>query len=169
MIEFTNFSMLSWNIRGAHNKRAKRHVKELIKKFQPTIFIIMETHISFHRTKAFWYRSGYHPVQVVEAVGHSGGLWVLKQSGSTVNITVLDVHPQVITFRLETGGRSWVCSGLYDSPIPNNRPILWQHLSYLRTTITEPWIQIGDFNEITLPGEQKGGSVSSSVLLLCWP
>lgn len=49
-------------------------------------------------------------------------------------------------------------SGLYASPIPNNRPILWQHLSYLRTTITEPWIQIGDFNEITLPGEQKGGA-----------
>lgn len=67
MIDFKDFSMLSWNIRVAQNNRAKRHLKDLIRKFQPSILVIMETHIAFNRTKAFWNRVGYCPVQVVEA------------------------------------------------------------------------------------------------------
>lgn len=97
---------------------------------------------------------------MVEAIGHSGGLWVLKHNGSNVSTTVIDSHSQAITFRLALGGKSWVCSSIYASPTPTNKPILWQHLSQLCSSISEPWVQIGDFNEITLPGEQKGGQFS---------
>lgn len=158
MMEFKDFTLLSWNIRGAHNNRAKRHIKDLIRKFQPCIFIVIETHITFSRTKAFWYGIGYSPVQVVEAHGHSGGLWVLRNNGSNVIVSTLDVHPHAITFKLELGGRSWVCTGVYASPVPANRPHLWQHLRNLRSTISDPWVHIGDFNEITLPGDQRGGN-----------
>lgn len=97
---------------------------------------------------------------MVEAIGHSGGLWVLKHNGSNVSTTVIDSHSQAITFRLALGGKSWVCSSIYASPTPTNKPILWQHLSQLCSSISEPWDQIGDFNEITLPREQKGGQFS---------
>lgn len=82
MIKFNDFSMLSWNIRGAHNNKAKRHLKDLIRKFQPCILIIMETHIAFARTEVFWHGVGFSPIQIIEAHGHSGGLWVLKNNGS---------------------------------------------------------------------------------------
>lgn len=113
-------------------------MKDPIRKFQPTILVIMETHIAFNRTKAFWFGVGYCPVQVVEANGYSGGLWILKQNGCNVTVLILDVHPHVIYFKLELGGNVWAYSCIYASPIPTNRPVLWQHLKDLRASITGP-------------------------------
>lgn len=55
------------------------------------------------------------------------------------------------------GGSTWACTGIYASVVPANRPLFWQYLYNLRASITTPWVQIGDFNEITLPGDQRGG------------
>lgn len=45
--------MLSWNIWGAYNSKAKRHLIDLIRKHSPTFLIIMGTRIGFHKTKSF--------------------------------------------------------------------------------------------------------------------
>lgn len=34
---------------------------------------------------------------------------------------------------------------------------LWMHLSFLTSTITGPWLVMGDFNETILPSDQRGG------------
>lgn len=87
---FKDMSILSWNIRVANNPRAKRHIRELNRKFHPSIFIVMETHISFARVSRFWDRLGFSPVAIIKAQGHAGGLWVLKQSRQNWVITVED-------------------------------------------------------------------------------
>lgn len=77
MIEFRNFSILSWNIRGAANKKSKIHLKNLIRKFKPTDIFLMETHVSFDKTESFWRSVGFKAVSVVEAHGQAGGLLVM--------------------------------------------------------------------------------------------
>ena len=57
-------TILSWNIRGAANKVGQRHLKELVKRFHPFVFIILETHIPFASVEMFWHRLGYNPVAI---------------------------------------------------------------------------------------------------------
>lgn len=120
--------------------------------------IIMETHVQFHRIAPFWANVGYQAIAIMEANGHVGGLWVLMQTGLRYAITILDTDAHSITFQIASSDSQWVCTGIYASPKPALSPVLWQHLCDLSATITSPWLMIGDFNEILLPGDQCGGT-----------
>lgn len=149
---------LSWNVRGAYNKDAKRHIRDMIRRLHPSIFIIMETHIQYAWVQSFWESQGYKPIAIIEAIGHSGGLWIFQRNGLAMTTTVQDISPHTISFRITSGGEAWVCTGLYASPIPANRPPTWQHLCQLSNSISEPWLVVGDFNDIIMSSEQNGGS-----------
>lgn len=154
--EFNDISFLSWNVRGASNDTAKRHIKELIRKHRPTIIFIMETHTLFDKVKAFWHRVGYIPIHVVEAQGHSGGLWALIQSGHSLNIKVWDFSNHSISLEIKVGSQSWMCTAVYASPNPSTRDNFWHYLCSISPSIQCPWLLLGDWNEILLPSEQKG-------------
>ena len=78
---FNDFSVLSWNVRGARSKVGRRHVKNLVQKFKPSTFIVLETHIPFRKVVNFWRGLGYKDVAIFEAQGQSGGIWVLEEVG----------------------------------------------------------------------------------------
>ena len=50
---FNDFSVLSWNVRRAGSKVGRRHVKNLVQKFRPSIFIVLETQIPFRKALNF--------------------------------------------------------------------------------------------------------------------
>ena len=50
---FNDFSVMSWNVKGATNKVGRRHVKNLILKYKPTLFILLETQIPFRKAESF--------------------------------------------------------------------------------------------------------------------
>lgn len=154
--QFKDVTILSWNVRGASNDKAKRHIKELIKKHNPSLFFIMETHVLFDKVKLFWQRMGYSPVHVVEAQGHSGGLWALAQVGLNLNLSVWEFSNQSITLEFKSTNCSWTCTAIYASPNPSTRDHFWNYLCNLSRNITSPWLLIGDWNEILLSNEQKG-------------
>lgn len=151
-----NISLISWNIRGASNDNAKRHIKELIRKHSPDLFFIMQTHIQFERVKNFWKKMGYQPIHVVEAQGQAGGLWALVQVGLNLNITVWEFSDHSITLEVNLGSFKWLCTAVYASPHLTARENFWNYLCNLSRNINFPWFLIGDWNEILLPGEQKG-------------
>lgn len=122
----------------------------------------METNVLFSRTASFWGRVGYSKLAAIEARGHSGGLWILTQFGSNISFSIIDISPYAVTFKLSLGGRSWVCIGLYARPISANRPAIWNYFCNLNSSISAPWLIIGDFNEIVFPCEQKGGTFLQS-------
>lgn len=157
-----DISLLSWNVRGASNATAKRHVKELIRKHNPSLMFLMETHIQFNKVKNFWQRVGYHPVHVVEAQGHSGGIWALAKMGLNLDISVWEYTNQSISLEIKSGTQKWICTSIYASPNYTTRAIFWQHLCDLSRSLDLPWLLMGDWNEILLPGEQKGCSFSHS-------
>lgn len=69
MIEFQDFSFLYWNILGAINVAGRRHVRELLKKHNPSIVILVETHCTFDRTEKFWRKLGYDLCGFSDAIG----------------------------------------------------------------------------------------------------
>ena len=66
-MEFSDFSIVAWNVRGAAGKASRCHLKSLVSKFKPSMLILMETHVNFSKLMMFWKRLGYDSVGIVEA------------------------------------------------------------------------------------------------------
>lgn len=158
MIEFQDFSVLCWNIRGAINVVGRRHTRELINKFRPSMVILVENHCAFSRAMKFWKKLGYDVGCCYEANGQSGGIWILIESTSNFSVQILDSFHQAVTVSVCKGNSKWCVSAVYASHMPAPRDILWDHLISLRGSISEPWLLMGDFNEILLPTEVRGGN-----------
>lgn len=158
MIEFKEFSFLSWNVRGASNKTAKMHIREVVRKYNPSFLLIIETHCQFNKMNQFWNNLGFIPVHIIEARGQAGGLWVLVQHGISLGLSVLDSNSFSTTFNIKAGSNEWTCTAVYASPTPSMRDPFWQYLCDINNSINCPWLMIGYFNENLLPGDQRGGS-----------
>jgi hypothetical protein len=74
---FNEFSILSWNIRGVVNSQGKRNYRDLVYKYQLSLFVILETHALFARVEKLWASLGYFLAVIVESQGHAGGIWIL--------------------------------------------------------------------------------------------
>ncbi|CAJ2635885.1 unnamed protein product [Trifolium pratense] len=157
MEALNDISILSWNIRGAQNNNSRRHLKEVIRKYNPIFLAILETHVPYARLSSFWTTNGYTPVHIVEANGHSGGIWLLKQAATTFIATVTDSNQYSITFSVNHGDALSHCTCVYASPNPTLRNNFWDYLVHISQTIVGPWMLIGDFNETLLPSDQRGG------------
>jgi len=118
---------------------------------------ILETHVPFARLSTFWSNLGYTPVHVIEANGHSGGLWLLQHAATNTTSIVLDTNQYSITFSISRGNATTSCTYIYASPNHTQRPNLWNYLMHISQTIHVPWLLISDFNENLLPSEQRGG------------
>ena len=161
MIEFIDFKVLAWNVRGAVNVKGQRHMRDLIKRFHPNVVIVIETHTQFTNVRNFWNNLGYTVEGLVEAQGFLGGIWMLT-SGGSFSCTLVDCFHQCVTVEVGCGDKKWVSSAIYASPIPTIRSQLWDYLARLRNSISHPWILMGDFNDILLPSEVKGGAFYAS-------
>lgn len=100
-------------------------------------------------------------VALEEVRGHSGGIWILL-SDNRVSISVVDSNTQAISVKIELGAAKWICSMVYASLTPSIRDQPWCYLETLRGRIRDPWLLLGDFNEILLPSEVRGGIFCSS-------
>jgi hypothetical protein len=152
-----DITILSWNIRGAQNNNARRHLKELMRKHNPALIAIYETHVPFSRLSSFWTNNGYTPIHIIEANGHSGGIWLLKHSAINITTNVIAHNPHSLTFPISRGSANTICTCIYASPNLSLRPSLWTHLVNINHSIADPWMLIGDFNETLLPSDQRGG------------
>nr|KYP40980.1 Transposon TX1 uncharacterized [Cajanus cajan] len=79
---------------------------------------------------------------------------------------ILETHCQfssVESFWLKMDySKSWVCTAVYASPRVELRQRVWAHLRELGGRITLPWLVLGDFNEIMLSTECRGGRFSTA-------
>ena len=100
---------------------------------------------------------GYTPVHIIEAIGHSGGIWLLKQTATTTSSTILHHNQYSITFSIQRGDAYTTYTCVYASPNHTMRPNLWSYLTNISHNITSPWMLIGDFNETLIPSDQRGG------------
>lgn len=132
MIEFKDFTVLSWNIRGAASAEVKRHLRGQLLRYRPSLVFIMETHIQFSKVKNFWDNVGYVPVHIVEARGHAGGIWCLSPAQCVFSFSVLDFFDQAISVEVKGSTGSWACTGVYASPTPTTRASCWDRIYDIR-------------------------------------
>ncbi|KAI9386481.1 hypothetical protein POPTR_010G031125v4 [Populus trichocarpa] len=128
---FNEFSILSWNIRGVVNSQGKRNYRDLVYKYQPSLFVILETHALFARVEKLWASLGYFPAVIVESQGFF-----------TTNI--MDTTSQCAIIKVSLGGHHWFVSVVYD------------YLPTFTDTVQGAWALIEDFNEICPSAESCG-------------
>ncbi|KAJ1398341.1 ribonuclease H [Sesbania bispinosa] len=78
---------------GALGHAGKTYCRELVRKHNPSLIILLETHCPFSKVKNFWESLGYHSCAISEAIGHARGIWILS-SEVEITIDIRDIHPQ---------------------------------------------------------------------------
>ena len=151
-----DITIFMWNIRGAVNGRGKRRKKEIVRNLKPSLIILVETHSVFSTVERFWANLGYSLVACEEASGHASGLWILSYN-QVLQCQIIDSMHQAVSISVGLGERTWILTAVYASPVPAIRSSLWTYLVNMRRIVTQPWILIGDFNEVLLASETKGG------------
>lgn len=106
--------------------KGKRHVQDLIRRFDPTIFIVLKTHIVFSAVVNFWERLGFEAVGIIKANRHSGGNWMMARKDK-FQVQVVDIYHQCVTVRVSSRDKWWLCSATYRSPTLSSRSLLWDY------------------------------------------
>ncbi|KAL8159669.1 LOW QUALITY PROTEIN: hypothetical protein V2J09_001206 [Rumex salicifolius] len=120
-------------------------LKDMIRIHDPTVLIILETRISIVQADKVCAHIGFDEVIRAEVVGFRGGIWVLYDRVSLVDV---DAQSQVISLTVNKAGMAeWVHFVVYASPTPNTRHELWSWLLNFGTEHDLSWLLIGDFNE----------------------
>ncbi|KAK2420107.1 COBRA extracellular glycosyl-phosphatidyl inositol-anchored protein family [Trifolium repens] len=66
---------------GFASKKSRNHMHELVSRYRPDLLILVETHIAFSSAESFFHRENYEKIDVQEAQGHSGGIWIMQRRG----------------------------------------------------------------------------------------
>lgn len=148
---------ISWNCRGAQGLNFRRALNNFCRKNKVDVVALQETRCSGNVARKAIKKLGFKNYIVSEAQGFSGGIWLLWNR-QDIQFEVIQnnfhfIHVQV----REQGVDPWLLTVVYASPRENERDTTWYQLRGLATNIHEPWIMMGDFNEIANPNEKKGG------------
>ncbi|GLT66721.1 hypothetical protein SLA2020_390740 [Shorea laevis] len=96
---------------------------------------------------------------VVDAVGLSGGLalfWMEDVQLEIQNYSLRHINAVITEPRLNF---QWKLTGFYGHPETARRGEGWSLLRHLQSLPPDPWLCIGDFNEIVEQTEKVGGAL----------
>ncbi|KAI9084589.1 hypothetical protein K1719_033577 [Acacia pycnantha] len=101
---------------------------------------------------------GFDGLCSVPSIGRSGGIVVVRQS-DIMGVSVLRNDRQFIHFLCSKFGEpSFFLTVVYSLPLTHHKQELWQNLHSLSLIISDPWLIIGDFNDIGHSSKRIGGS-----------
>ncbi|XP_074298024.1 uncharacterized protein LOC141628826 [Silene latifolia] len=149
-------SFLSLNCRGLGNPDAVSCLRNFVRREAPTMLFLCETKLSGVEMKRVRVSMDDYDGIDVDSVGRSGGLSMMWRKGVICSLRSASVHH--MDFDIEVNGVKWRMTGFYRWPSISNRHLSWQLLRLLASQSQQPWICLGDFNEILFSTEMVGGS-----------
>lgn len=161
---FKDISIITWNIWCATIKCTLGHVRDMISNHRPYFFMLFQTYAPFSWVNEVWETSEYHPV-FLQVTSHSGAIWILSNK-KDLTYNLIHQMEQSITFSIHKGTCVFVCSAIYASPNPSMRTTLWDHLVLFGNSIHDPWLMMGDMNDIISTTKVIGDNFMQIELLL---
>jgi exonuclease III len=149
--------LLSWNCRGLGNPRAIRDLCRLVRDKRPTFLFLMETKSSKSKMEFLRVKLGFDGLFVVDPVGRSGGLCLLWKEKDEVEIQNYTRRHINAIIKHSDNTSPWRFTGFYGHPNPAKRHESWTLLRHLKHFGPEPWLCVGDFNEVVEQDEKYGG------------
>ncbi|KAI9126854.1 hypothetical protein K1719_002450 [Acacia pycnantha] len=100
---------------------------------------------------------GFDGLATVPSIGRSGGITAAWKSNQ-VGVVVLQCNHQFIHLRgCGVDNRPLLITAVYAIPDAHHKGTLWENLRHLASSIMEPWIILGDFNDVAASSERVGG------------
>lgn len=155
--KFVNFmKIFSWNCRGAGSSQFVRVMKDLAKLHKPDIIVVMETRCGGPKAEKIIKKIGFDDFVKVDAIGFSGGIWVLWRNPIQVFVSVID--DQFIHMKVAHDCEVWWLTAVYANPMEIKKADMRQKVKSIADDMNEPWLVCGDFNDIMSISEKKGGA-----------
>jgi hypothetical protein len=151
--------LLSWNCRGLGNPRTVQDLCQLVKNKQPSLLFLMETISKRQKLERLRIRLGFEGMFAVDPVGRSGGLVLFWKEDSGLEIQNYSRRHINAVINDRAFGQQWKFTGFYGNPNPAKREESWALLRDLQQFSPQPWLCVGDFNEITEQHEKEGENV----------
>ncbi|GMJ15348.1 hypothetical protein HRI_005204000 [Hibiscus trionum] len=154
--------IVSWNVRGLGKLRAVMRLRSNLRDVHPQILFLMETKVSAVRMENIRKKCGFVHGIDIDADGSRGGLSLCWNSDIMVNLCSFSSSHIDVTICDVDSNNNWRFIGFYGNPVIAQRNLSWNLLRSLNTNPNTPWLVAGDFNEILLASEKRGGRVRSS-------
>ncbi|VVA35089.1 PREDICTED: reverse mRNAase [Prunus dulcis] len=148
----------AWNCQGMRNPRTVLYLKEVIRSKNPSVLFLCETKMNSHSLNQIKRRYGFNKGYSVDPVGTAGGLSLWWKPD--VEVSILDSSPHwidtMITSKAENfhGRFTW----LYGTPYSQDKAIFWESFPCCDLKDGNPWIIMGDLNEVNWSYEKEGGA-----------
>jgi len=151
--------LLSWNCRELGHLRKVRDLHQMVKERRPTFVFLMENICSKQYMDNIRKRLGFDNFFAVDPVGRSGGLALLWNS--VTNLEVYNYSRRHINVVVKDGDNNplWKLTGFYGHPDCGRRAESWELLKFLKTCHPVPWLCAGDFSEIVEQAENEGSNI----------
>ncbi|KAI9115445.1 hypothetical protein K1719_013764 [Acacia pycnantha] len=149
---------LFWNARGACSRTLVQNLKCVCKGSYPSLLILVETKSENESQFHCLQKLGFDELAFVPSVSRSGGLIAVWNS-SQISVSILRLERKFIHLRCSPSGlASFLLTAVYSIPSPIFKDYLWQDLKTLSMATSDPWVVIGDFNDILTLRERTGGA-----------
>jgi hypothetical protein len=158
-------NVLSWNCRGLGNLRTVRDLCRMVKEKRPALVFLMETKLRRKKMEFVRMKMGFPNMFVVDCVGKGGGLALLWDGGVEAEIQNFSQRHINVIIQEPNNGARWKLSGFYGHPDATKRVEAWSLLRNLAQMQPEPWVVVGDFNEVLFTSEKWGGCTRSERLM----
>ncbi|RYR45291.1 hypothetical protein Ahy_A07g031128 [Arachis hypogaea] len=119
--------ILSWNYRGAASSAFCRTLKEFVGMHKPNVVILLETRCSGETAERTIRNCGFDHWHIKEAVGYSGGIWVMWKDPDLV-INVIESKLQYDHMKVRSRDeKEWLLTAVKqaDSPLWKEIVKLW--------------------------------------------
>ena len=140
-------SCLSWNCRGLGNGVIVKELRDLAKKFAPTVLCVLETQVPKTRVEGLKTTLGFDNSFAVSSSGRSGGLGIFWNNEIKLEfLPYSQYHIDAIV--TEAGGDPWRLTCVYGEAQTNERFKTWNLLKHIRSSNALLWLCMGDFNDV---------------------
>ncbi|CAL5418073.1 unnamed protein product [Camellia sinensis] len=148
--------ILSWNCQGVGRPLTFQILQGLCRTHRPQIIFLMETKNNQLKLEAIRRRLRYPNQSYVDPVGLSGGLalWWLDEVHLQVSFKSANLLNCHVSDNLHHS--PWLATFVYAPPRWTDRRVFWQVLQAIAQDTHDPWLCIGDFNEVGQSWEKQG-------------
>ncbi|XP_062114319.1 uncharacterized protein LOC133825382 [Humulus lupulus] len=160
--------IMAWNIRGLNNPKKQVEIKQLIWNMKIGLVGLLETMVKTQKLGEVYIRMFSGWCFSSNNAWHKGGRIIISWNPAMFQVDIRFCTSQLmhLAVRSNNGHEGFLVTFIYAFIDANGREILWRDLKILARDHKQPWVVLGDFNDILNADERvgkrvQGGSSSS--------
>jgi hypothetical protein len=140
--------VLAWNCRGLGMPRTVQELVQLVRTYRPRIVFISETRQKENKIKGLSSRLGLQNCITQKGKGKGAGIALYWDDQIEIKFLSEGSRYFDVLVKDTLNGCTWRGTFVYGEPKGPDRHHMWSTLRRIKPNATEPWMMIGDFNEM---------------------